>query len=132
MKVKKFDSVAIWSSDWRALVDWYKDVFNLEENMTLNLPDDTGTNLVIGDGSVLFWIGSHDKVEGKSKDPHRIMPAFVIDNVDEVFEQLKKKNVKIVAGPNLSPTKDFHYITIQDPEDNMINLYCFDVEGHEQ
>lgn len=49
MNVQKIDSISIWSERWRELADWYKEMFGFEENMTLSLPDDTGTNLVVGD-----------------------------------------------------------------------------------
>jgi catechol 2,3-dioxygenase-like lactoylglutathione lyase family enzyme len=131
MILKKIDSVAIWSENWRELADWYKGVFGLEENMTLDLPDDTGTNLKVGDGSVLFWFGYHDRVKGKTKEPFRIMVAFEVEDVFETFKVLKEKDVKFIAMPQLSPTKDFHFATMQDPDGNTINLYSFNLDKNE-
>ncbi|MDQ6984787.1 MAG: hypothetical protein Q9M91_04265 [Candidatus Dojkabacteria bacterium] len=97
--------------------------------MTLDLADDTGTNLIIGYGSVLFWIGYHDQIKGKSKDPLRVMPPFEIDDVFETEKELKEKGVQIIANAQLSPTKDFYYLTIQDLDDNTINLYSFNLKN---
>lgn len=128
MILKKIDSIALWSENWRELADWYKEIFGLEENMTLDLPDDTGTNLVIGDGSVLFWIGYHDRVKGKSEEPFRIMPAFEVEDVNETAKLLKEKGVEFIAEPQVSPTKDFYFATIKDIDNNTINLYSFNIK----
>lgn len=132
MQLKKIDSIAIWSENWRELADWYKQIFDLEENMTLDLPDDTGTNLVVGDGSVLLWIGYHDQVKGKSKDPFRIMLAFEVDDVFESHDELTPKGVEFIAEPQLSPTKDFYFTTMRDMEGNMINLYSFTLHDEDK
>jgi len=131
MLLKKIDTVIIWSENWRELIDWYKKVFDLKENMTLNLPNDTGANLIVGDGSVLLWFGYHDQVHGKNPDPYRHMIAFEVEDVYKAYDELKNKGVNFIAEPEVSPTNDFYFATLKDPEDNIINLYSFNKDKHE-
>jgi catechol 2,3-dioxygenase-like lactoylglutathione lyase family enzyme len=75
MKLNKISAILIWSEDYEALVDWYKDKLGLETIEEINHPEDTGMGLSIGES--YFWIGKHSEVQGKNKDPHRIMSNMV-------------------------------------------------------
>lgn len=113
----------IWTEDYRKLADWYMEMFGLAQEEEISLPDDTGVTLKVGDGSVLFWIGNHSGVKGKSKDPFRIMIGFQVDDVYKAHEELSKKGVEFISKPKVSPTGDYDVVTAKDPEGNIIQLF---------
>ncbi len=121
MLVNKISSVCIWSADYKKLARWYQDVFELEVDSEITLPDDTGVTFMIE--GVYFWIGYHDKVKGKNKDKYRIMVGFDVESVAALYKKLIKKGVEFIAKPTLSPTKDYYVATAIDPEDNVIQFF---------
>lgn len=121
MIVKNIGAVLIWSENWRKLANWYRDVLGLKVESELDLPDDTGVNFLVNE--TYFWVGYHDKVHGKSKDKYRIMIGFDVGSVTETYKKLKKRGVKFILKPSLSPTKTFYVATALDPEDNIIQFY---------
>jgi uncharacterized glyoxalase superfamily protein PhnB len=125
MKVEKLDSFMVWSENPKELADWYIDTFNFELRSQLNLPDDTGYDLKIGNENIIFWIGYHDKVHGKNNDPYRIMIGFIVDDVYKAYEELKTKGVEFIAEPKISPTNDYDVATAVDPEGNIIQLFHY-------
>ena len=86
MKVEKLDSFMIWSEDPKKLAQWYIDTFDFELRSELHLPDDTGYDLKVANENIILWIGYHDKVHGKNKDPYRIMIGFIVDDEHKAYE----------------------------------------------
>jgi len=121
MQIKKFDSVCIWSENPDKLAEFYEKVIGLKPDNKIDFPDDYGITFVI-DGVFLF-IGRHDKVTGKAKDPYRIMPGFVVDSVDEVYKDLSSKGVEFIRMPSWSPDNMYRAATILDPEGNIIQFF---------
>ncbi len=121
MLLKSFESVCIWSENYEKLANWYKETFELEIDTELNLADDTGMGFMLG--GVFFWIGDHDKVEGKSLDPYRIMPGFNVDSVTSLYNQISQKGVEFIRKPSLSPTGDYYAATALDPDGNVIQFF---------
>ncbi len=121
MLLKSFESVCIWSQNYKKLANWYKETFDLEIDTQLDLSDDTGIGFMLGE--VFFWIGEHDQVKGKSHDPYRIMPGFNVDSVTELYEHISKKGVEFIRKPSLSPTKDYYAATALDPDGNVIQFF---------
>lgn len=121
MLIKNIGAILLWSENWRELANWYKDVLELEVESELSLPDDTGVNFIVN--GTYFWVGYHDQVKGMSKDKFRIMIGFDVDNLDELYEKLKSRNVDFILPPSISPTKDFKVATAEDPEGNIIQFY---------
>jgi len=122
MKAKLIKRFFIWSEKPFELAKWYEEMLGLKRDFELNLPDDTGVSLSAPQGG-LIWIGYHDKVKGKNKDPYRFMVSFVVDSVKEVYEEMKKNKVKFVAKPFLTPTKDKYCATFMDPEGNVMQIF---------
>lgn len=127
IKILQNDSFMIWSGNWKDLANWYEEIFDIELEAEVNLPNDTGKNFKYGDGQHL-WIGYHSEVKGKSKDPFRIMPGFVVENMQDAFEVMKQRNVKIIQEPLLSPTKDYLAMTISDPDGNTVQIFDYDIK----
>jgi predicted enzyme related to lactoylglutathione lyase len=120
MKLNKISAILIWSEDYEALVDWYKDKLGLETIEEINHPEDTGMGLSIGES--YFWIGKHSEVQGKNKDPHRIMFNISVDSVTEAYEELKENGVEFIAGPFKAPTFDSYFATFKDLDGNIVQF----------
>ncbi len=122
MKLKdKHMSVCIWSDNYAKLADWYEKVLNFPVRERLNLPDDTGVDFHFGKN--YLYIGRHNKIKGKSKDPYRVMTGFNVKSVSKTYEELKKKKVKFIAKPFPGPPGGFWCMTIQDLEGNILQFF---------
>lgn len=121
MKIKAVDSICIWSENPEALANWYQEMFDLEVDEKLDLPDDTGTSFMI-DG-VILWIGLHDGVHGKASDKYRIMPGFAVDSVKKIYDDLSSKGVEFLRKPSISPTEDYYAATAVDLDGNIIQFF---------
>lgn len=114
-------SVGFWSSDYKKLAKWYIETFKFTVAMEEELPNDSFVAFQFGE--CFFWIGQHDKVEGKNKDPYRIMLEFYVESVMNTYLELKTKNVHFVAEPFKEPTSENWCMTIMDPENNILQFY---------
>lgn len=117
----KYISVAIWSDNYEKLARWYRDILGVPVREKLTLPNDTGWDFDFGEN--YLYIGRHDKVHGKSKDPYRVMVGFNVKSISETYELLKKKKVKFIAKPFEGPPGGFWCMTVADPEGNIIQFY---------
>ncbi len=114
-------SVIIYSEDYEKLVSWYEQTLGFVVRERLTLQNDTCTGFDFGD--TYFSIGKHDKVHGVNLDPHRIMIGFNVESVTQAYEELKDKQVAFVALPFESPQGGFWCMTIQDPEQNILQFF---------
>lgn len=122
MKLKNKDiSVCIWSENYDTLAKWYEDVLGFSVRERLTLPDDTGVDFDFA--HTYFYIGKHDKVKGKSKDPYRMMVGFNVDSISRAYEELKDKKVTWIAKPFKAPPGGFWCMTIADPEGNILQFF---------
>ncbi len=123
MKIKNHAlAVGIWSEDYEKLGKWYQDVLGLPFKQKSDLPEDSF--IAFDFGQNWFWIGQHDKVHGKSKDPYRVMVEFYVESVSEAFDELKKNSVEFIAEPFHDPLdKEGWCMTFKDPEGNILQMY---------
>jgi len=118
---QKISTILIWSENYKALAAWYKDVFNLKEIERINHPKDTGILYEFLQGQPWIWFGKHSEIQGKNKDPLRIMFNIDVDSIDKTFAYLKSKGVtEFIAEPFKAPTFDKWFITFSDPDGNTI------------
>jgi len=121
MKLKDLTiSICLWSDDYENLAKWYEDVLGFPVAQRLTLPDDTGVDFAFQ--PAYFYVGKHDKVQGKSKDPYRVMINFNVESVQEVYKELKDKKVTIIAKPFEGPPGGFWCMTVADPEGNILQF----------
>ena len=114
---KSISATLIWSEDFNTLANWYQEKFGFETIEELNHPDDTGVGLAVGDS--YLWIGKHSKVHGKNNDPYRHMFNIKVDSVQNVFNELKDRDVEFIAEPFKAPTFDAYFATFTDPDGNI-------------
>lgn len=117
----KHISVAIWSGNYEKLAKWYEDILGFKVRQRLNLPDDTGVDFDFA--QTYFYIGRHDKVKDRSRDPYRIMIGFNVKSVSQTYEELKDKNITWIAKPFEGPPGGFWCMTIADPEGNILQFF---------
>ena len=118
--VNDISAILIWSQDYRALADWYKEKLDLKVLKELDHPEDTGVGFQVG--NVLLWIGQHSEVKGKNKDIHRHMFNFTVDSVGETYKKLIARDVRFFAKPFKAPTMDRYFATFYDLDDNLVQL----------
>src|SRR5665811_138142 len=121
MHINSISAILIWSEDYKALTDWYKEKLGLTEIEELTHPEDTGYGLAAGDS--YLWIGRHSEVHGQSKDPYRIMLNLSVDSVSSAYDELFEKGVEFIAKPFKAPTFDKHFATFKDLDGNLVQLY---------
>lgn len=132
---QKISTILLWSDDYKRLAAWYQDMFNLRVIEQLDHPNDTGilmefpgdTHLPApdrrdGGHGPWLWAGKHSEIQGKNKDPLRIMFNINVDSVSEVFTYLKGKGVTFIAEPFKAPTFDKWFATFSDPDGNTIQI----------
>ncbi|MBI2797744.1 hypothetical protein HYX70_00405 [Candidatus Saccharibacteria bacterium] len=75
-------------------------------------------------GSCFISIGPHDKVNGKSANPERIMLNFESKDVEADFERIKTLNGTGIVQEPYHPGGDEKYTmaTLSDPDGNFFQL----------
>lgn len=121
MKIEKTLGVIIYSENYKELADWYENVLGFKAIEHLELPDDTYVAFEMGDN--YFSVGQHSEVHGKNQDSCRIMINFNVPSVAETYEEIKDKDVKVVAPPFEAPPGGFYCMTLKDPEGNIIQFF---------
>jgi predicted enzyme related to lactoylglutathione lyase len=122
MKLKDSNlCVGVWTEHYEELIDWYKTVLGFTVKSKTELPDDTCTDFAFGDN--YFFIGKHDRVKGKSRDPYRIMIGFNVESVTRAYKELPLEKVTVIAPPFEAPPGGFWCMTIADPEGNILQFF---------
>lgn len=75
-------------------------------------------------GSCFITVGKHDKMQGETKDPGRVMFNLETKDVKQEFERIKNiKGVKIIAEPYTMEGWEGSWIaTLADPDGNYFQL----------
>lgn len=118
--IKDITAILIWSEDFHALSEWYKEKLDFVPVEELDHPQDTGVGFEVG--HMYFWIGQHSKVHGKNQDEHRHMFNLEVDSVTETYEKLKERGVEFLAAPFKAPTFDKYFATFYDLDGNLVQL----------
>ena len=107
-------SVLIWSEDVKRLVPFYRDILGLKPQM-----ESEGFVVFLLNGAGLA-IGTHSEVQGRSRDPNRMMVNLRVDDCQGEYERLSKQGVEFIR----TPTKDAIHIiaTFHDPDGNILQL----------
>ena len=119
--------ILLWSENPDELIKFYKEVLELEQIGTTDIPakdgleKDYGFSLKLSGYNVL-WIGHHDEVKGKNKDHLRFMINLETDEVQGWYEKVRDAGCEIIQKPILTPfatdEDPVHVCTWCDPEGN--------------
>ncbi len=115
----KIGEVSLLTSDVIRLADFYKKLFEINNNC-----DDNVHQFILIEGTGLTIYN-----DGKERQSNfqNICLAFTVDDVDIEFERLKKLGVEIVEPPTVRSwgAKNLHF---NDPDGNSIVFRCFPKE----
>lgn len=106
--------------DDKALAKWYQEHLGMPAEdwggAILKWPDDTAN-----DGGLTVWgLAGHDS-KWFSPSESSFMINYRVDNLDEMFAQLRAGGVEVVKGPESAENGKFAWI--MDPEGNKIELW---------
>ena len=94
---KGLESVLLGSSNAKKLAEFYEKKVGLKLTTEAEMGEDNealfGFELK---GTSSFYVMDHSKVEGKSKDPSRIIINFEVNDIDEAVKKLDANKVKKV------------------------------------
>lgn len=95
--IRGIDSIVLFSEKPRALAEFYRDIVGIDliEEYAMGDADEEGFLFVLPDG-IHLSIMHHSKVTGKNKEPERIMLNLSVDDIEELAEQLKEKEVVVI------------------------------------
>ena len=120
--------ILIWSENADKLMEFYRDVLELQLEDKTDIPakdgiaPDYGYMFVISENGDKVWIGQHSEVNGISKEPVRIMHNLYTDDVQRWYEKVKNAGCKILCKPTKTPFYSdklpWYVSTFLDPEGN--------------
>ena len=112
-----FNSVLIGSANPKGLVEFYGKVFDKKPEWESG--DFVGWKI----GSGYLVIGPHDKVQGKSANPERIILNFETTDVKSEYERVLGVGADSVQGPyNPGEEPTMLMATLADPDGNFFQL----------
>ncbi len=110
------NSVMLGSKQAQALVDFYEKVFGKPADMTD--PENGFWGWQVGSGFV--GILNHSGMDGKTKDPGRVMINFETPQVKEEFERIKSLGGTVIHEPY--EMGQGWIATLADPDGNYFQL----------
>lgn len=114
--LKGIHSVMIWTEDLGRLAPFYRDVLGLEQQM------EGDEFAVFLSGGAQLAIGRHNGVQGKSRDPNRVMVNFRVDDCQSAYERLRGRGVEFIRPPS-KETDGLTIATFADPDGNLLQLF---------
>jgi predicted enzyme related to lactoylglutathione lyase len=109
----KLDSVLVFSEHPEKLAAFYEKVFAVKPGWS------EGQYVGFDIGGSYFMVGPHDKVQGMSKEPMRVMVNFGVSDVKAEFDRVKALGAEVVAVPyQPGEAKDMWLCTFADPDGN--------------
>jgi predicted enzyme related to lactoylglutathione lyase len=112
--ISGFQGVIISTDDFTRLLPFYRDTLGLGTQM------ESDGFAVLGGGQIA--VGHHSGVEGKSRDPNRVIVNLKVDNCQTEYELLKGMGVEFIREPSRE-AKDLIVATLLDPDGNTLQLF---------
>ena len=115
----KLNSVMIGTKRPQALATFYEKVLGKPADMVNSESSFFSWQL----GSVFLYVLEHSEMEGKTKDPGRVMFNFETPQVKEEFERIKAVGATVVKEPyQMEGAEGFWIATFADPDGNYFQL----------
>ena len=107
-------SVLIWTEDVSRLVPFYRDILGLKTFV------ETEEFAVFPLDGIGLRIGKHSDVEGRSREPLRLMINFRVEDCQAEYERLAAQGVEFIRRPSHDA---IHIVaTLPDPDGNVVQL----------
>ena len=110
-----FAGIIISTQNLNKMSEFYSNVLGIKPN---NI-DDSHASFHFGDFK--FIISTHDKISGKSKDKHRIMINFAVDDIYKWYNKILSLNINIIQPP-YSEEGGGYICTFEDIDENIIQF----------
>lgn len=110
------NSLLLSSEDVKKLASFYEKVLEKKPDM------DEGGYIGFLAGKTFLTLGPHEKVNGKSPNPERMIFNFETTDVKKEFERIKDIGGKVVAKPYQMGDSDMWIATFADPDGNYFQL----------
>lgn len=95
--IRGLDTLTINSGDAAKLANFYQHKVGIKIKEEYEMGEgESAFEMDPGEGSS-FFITSHSEVEGKAKEPQRIVFNFEVTDIDKAIADVKSKGVKVVA-----------------------------------
>lgn len=108
--------IEVRAADFGSLCAFYRDVLGLPEATR----DEAGGFAMFGRREP--YVAVVKKHAGAAAGPSRVVPDFVVGDLDGALEALAARGVPVIAPPSASP-EGYRIATIEDPEGNSIHLF---------
>lgn len=111
------NSVMLGSADPKALAAFYEKVLGKKPDMV----DGEWSGWSVG--SAFLSMGKHDKVNGKSAQPERVIFNFETKDVKDEFERIKAIGTVVIKAPyEMGEGSGMWVATFADPDGNYFQL----------
>ncbi len=119
--IKRIEGVLLSSAQSRKLAKFYEKLgVKIGQEWEMGDKGEPFFEMKLSSGSN-FYIGPHSKVKGKTKEPHRLMLNFEVDDIKSAVKKLKSLDVRIVA--DVYHMQDYGWVaTFADPDGNYFQL----------
>jgi predicted enzyme related to lactoylglutathione lyase len=95
--IKGLESILIGSENAAMLAKFYREIVGLKQAMSFELGEKGESGYAFEmEGSASIVVMDHSKVNGKSKDPSRIMFNLEVDDIEKEVERLKEAKVNLI------------------------------------
>jgi predicted enzyme related to lactoylglutathione lyase len=95
--IRGLDTLTINSANANELANFYQDKVGVKIKEEYEMGEGARAfEMDTGEGSS-FFITAHSEVQGKSKDPMRIVFNFEVDDIDKAIAEVTGKGVKTIA-----------------------------------
>lgn len=116
--LKKLDMVSIRVKDWRAAVDWYRDVLGLRP---VGLHEDPWCLMTFPEGGAAIALdGTNPVLPGNN-----CIPNVQVEDLPKTIDVLRGRGVQFAREFEADEEEGYRIATIRDLEGNLINLYDY-------
>lgn len=112
--ISGFQGIIISTGDLARLLPFYRDTLGLGTEM------ESDRFAVLGGGQIA--VGHHSEVEGKSRDPNRVIVNLKVDSCKAEYERLRAMGVEFIREPSRE-AQDLIIATLLDPDGNTLQLF---------
>ena len=107
--------VTIWTEHLEQMTMFYRDTLGL------TMRSDHGDFVNFTLGGARLNLGLHDRVQGPSKDPYRVMVHLEVDDIHAMHQHLVAQDVKFIRQPEQESWGGW-IATLSDPDGNVLQL----------
>jgi predicted enzyme related to lactoylglutathione lyase len=108
----------IWTDDLDGMTRFYREALGLE-------PHSVRPHFVsFKFGDTRLGLGSHSRVEGKAKDPYRVMVNLAVEDIHRQYEAMVGAGVEFIRAPEKEHWGGW-VSTFKDPDGNVVQLMEF-------